>query len=174
MRLSTEVELPELNMTPMIDVIFQLLIFFMLVTSMESSDVEALVVPKAIKAVEDKEKSDKRIMVSVAHKEIECDSYTTLKTDPRFKKVCRQAGHWEIKFRKQAYTEEQLGARLRILADEVRDTNDREISNVPLMIRADQRAPWEQVQRILVVCVSPVYKVMIWKIEIAVELEKVE
>ncbi len=164
-------EIPELNMTPMIDVVFQLLIFFMLVTNLESLDVEALVVPKAQKAQEDKAVQKDRLVVSVAHDEkIDCPDYSFYKTDPRFSRVCRKPGHWQLKYKKTPFTEEQLAARLRMAADEMRDPNDREISNRPLMIRADERAPWEQVQRILYICVKPDYKVMIWKIELSVEL----
>ena len=38
---------PELDMTPMIDVVFQLIIFFMLITDMSQKELEELYLPKA-------------------------------------------------------------------------------------------------------------------------------
>lgn len=165
-------DVPELNMTPMIDVVFQLIIFFMLVTNLEAEDIEALVVPKASKAEEDKVVQKDRLVVSVAHDDkIRCDDYSIYRHDPAFTRICRKPGHWQLKYKKKAYTEEGLAETLRMAAHTMRDPHDPEISNRPLMIRADARAPWEEVQRILYICVKPEYKVMIWKIELSVEFE---
>jgi len=49
-------ELPQdsFNLTPMIDVVFQLLIFFMLVMDMSTAQLEAVTLPSASKAVKEK------------------------------------------------------------------------------------------------------------------------
>ena len=44
---------PGFNMTPMIDVVFQLLIFFMLVTEVAAMEIERAYLPIATEAVED-------------------------------------------------------------------------------------------------------------------------
>ena len=44
----------EMDMTPMIDVVFQLIIFFILITDLTQSELEELKLPMAMNAVEDK------------------------------------------------------------------------------------------------------------------------
>ncbi|HED65639.1 MAG TPA: biopolymer transporter ExbD, partial [Planctomycetes bacterium] len=44
----------EMNMTPMIDVVFLLIIFFMIITDLTQADLEQLQLPEAKSAVEDK------------------------------------------------------------------------------------------------------------------------
>ena len=44
----------EMNMTPMIDVVFLLIIFFMIITDLTQQDLEELKLPEARSAIEDK------------------------------------------------------------------------------------------------------------------------
>ena len=46
-----EVEIPGVNMTPMIDIVFQLIIFFMLVMDLNRQQVEPIHLPSASKAI---------------------------------------------------------------------------------------------------------------------------
>ncbi|MDQ7780394.1 MAG: biopolymer transporter ExbD, partial [Planctomycetota bacterium] len=160
----------ELNMTPMIDVVFQLLIFFMLASNMEMADVEPLVVPKIKHG--DKGNPD-MIVISVAHDEnINCADYSIFRDEPGFSRACRHPGHWLTRHKKKTLSTERLIEVLRFAADEARNESDREISDLALTIRADKRAPWEEVQEILTICVRPEYKVMIWNVQVAAELEQ--
>jgi len=49
-----EIEYEGSNMTPMIDIVFQLIIFFMLVTDMATAQIENLKIPYASKAIKEK------------------------------------------------------------------------------------------------------------------------
>jgi len=61
-----EPEAPESsNMTPMIDVVFQLLIFFMLVTDMAKAQIEPLVLPYANKALKEKFADESMLILNV-------------------------------------------------------------------------------------------------------------
>ena len=53
------------NMTPMIDVVFQLLIFFMLVTDMAKAQIEPLVLPYANKALKEKFNDETMLILNV-------------------------------------------------------------------------------------------------------------
>ena len=57
----------EMNMTPMIDVVFLLIIFFMLVSEISNLNMEDIQVPRAMMANIDKENrdADKMVIVSV-------------------------------------------------------------------------------------------------------------
>ncbi len=60
----TEAEL-DINMTPMIDVVFNLIIFFMVITDMTQKDLEYLILPKADKAAKDEGKDTERIIINI-------------------------------------------------------------------------------------------------------------
>ena len=53
-----------MNMTPMIDIVFQLIIFFMIVIDMSQKDLEALELPMSKTAVED-EPEEGRLYVNI-------------------------------------------------------------------------------------------------------------
>ena len=56
-----------LNMTPMIDVVFNLIIFFMVITDMTQQDLEYLILPKAELALEDDGAEAERLVVNVVN-----------------------------------------------------------------------------------------------------------
>ena len=51
-RKPAEVEIPSINMTPMIDIVFQLIIFFMLVMDLNRQQVEPINLPSASEAID--------------------------------------------------------------------------------------------------------------------------
>lgn len=55
----------DINLTPMIDVVFNLIIFFMVITDMTQKDLEYLVLPKASEAQEDPGDDPERLIVNV-------------------------------------------------------------------------------------------------------------
>jgi len=55
----------EINMTPMIDVVFNLIIFFMVITDMTQQELEYLILPKADLASEDKGEDKDRLIVNI-------------------------------------------------------------------------------------------------------------
>ena len=56
----------ELNMTPMIDVVFNLIIFFMIVTDMSQKELELLTLPKSSQAIEDSgDEKERRVIINI-------------------------------------------------------------------------------------------------------------
>ena len=64
-RSGEEIETDRLNMTPMIDVTFQLIIFFMLVMDMSKAQLELLALPTASKAVKEKFEDTTLLVINV-------------------------------------------------------------------------------------------------------------
>jgi biopolymer transport protein ExbD len=116
------------NMTPMIDIVFQLIIFFMLITDMSQVQIERLQAPVARRVAEERTPPKERMIVNVT-----------------------ESG--EIRYYGQPMPDLQtLGAKLAERADRHRPPGSRRPSEVALMIRADARAPFEHVQKVLQVC----------------------
>jgi biopolymer transport protein ExbD len=55
----------DINMTPMIDVVFNLIIFFMVITDMTQKDLEYLTLPRAEHATPDEDADPERIIINV-------------------------------------------------------------------------------------------------------------
>ncbi len=133
------------SMTPMIDIVFQLIIFFMLITDMSQQEMEAVQQPVAKKVLEDKQKPKERLIVNV------------------FKNLT--SNKWELKFRGKRYPDVKvLKNRLAEHANRFKDPKMPSLSNVSVMVRADARAPFEEVQKILQICGDN--QVRIYKVEI--------
>jgi biopolymer transport protein ExbD len=64
-RLPDEVQMDSSNMTPMIDVVFQLIIFFMLVMDMSQAQLEPVTLPSASKAVKEKYEDTTLLVLNV-------------------------------------------------------------------------------------------------------------
>src|SRR6187455_2261644 len=79
------------NLIPMIDIMFLLLLFFMLGADMGQRELEEVMLPKAMSMKEDKENKEKdknRLTINVYHRyEVKCQAY--LKGA-----VCRDDAHW--------------------------------------------------------------------------------
>ena len=127
------------SMTPMIDIVFQLIIFFMLITDMTQSDIERLTPPVAKKAEETGKDVPKRLLVNVTE---------------------------EGTFKMRGQTLPLARLRDRIAEHGRRHTPARgqAASDATVMIRADGRAAYEHVQKVLQICGSP--DIRIYKVEI--------
>ena len=145
----------DLNMTPMIDVVFLLLIFFMLVTKMTQDELEELVLPAAEQAEEDNSDDDDRFFINLVKSDPEKadTSYLIIinSTDVTPKKA---GGKWLIN-----------GSQLeKILIDEAQLAGG-EFSERQVLIRADQDCPYEYVAMVMAALVRPSIK--IYKVQLA-------
>ena len=102
------------DMTPMIDVTFQLIIFFMLVMDMSSAQVETLRQPTARNAIVLKDPGE--VVVNVT-------------------------GDGRLRVFGKTVTDEAL--------ETILETQRRSRSDFPLLIRADRSAPFEQIQKVM-------------------------
>ncbi|MFT7486219.1 MAG: biopolymer transport protein ExbD [Candidatus Paceibacteria bacterium] len=136
----------DMDMTPMIDVVFLLIIFFMVITDMTQQDLEELVLPVARNATEDKPAPG------------EFRPVVNIKTD----------GSIWVK-RKSYYdpeNDDDFKAIREHLADVAKKMEQKD--NLPdqaLLIRADMNTPFRYIQKVMEQCG---YKgIQIWKVQLA-------
>jgi biopolymer transport protein ExbD len=128
------------NLIPMIDIMFLLLLFFMLGADMGHRELEDVTLPKADQVKKD-EQADKesRLTINAHHADqTVCETY-------KASKVCRVESHWKITFRGEDCTEPaQLASALNRASTAGADRR--------VMIRADAGAPFALPQRAMNVC----------------------
>ncbi len=156
------------NMTPMIDIVFQLIVFLMLATDFANVEIERVYLPKADAAVADDHPDEKRFMVNIIHEvpgEAECPQLKY--TNGVLVQPCQIDEHWVIKIRGKVLTIPELEQRLIVEGDTDRETkgNSKTPSNRPVMIRADGSAPFKRITQVL----EAAGKALVWKIEIGAE-----
>jgi biopolymer transport protein ExbD len=130
----------QMNMTPMIDIVFNLLIFFMLVVDLKSKDLAELTLPVASQAEQDKaDDPDDRVLLNL-------DKYGQV--------------HWKGK----AITLDELGTILSNMRDryeiKLKNMGKSPYDEIPgggkasklyVLLRADKDAPWQHVQWLMTV-----------------------
>jgi biopolymer transport protein ExbD len=130
----------EMNMAPMIDVVFQLLIFFIVVSEIASQDrVEDLTLPKAEQAKEERT-MPRRLIISV-------DRHNNIWVGGRRRKLEQVERYLEIE-RKW------------------RDVKQGEDTKQPILIVADKYAKWQAVQDVMEIA----SKMQFWRLSFSVKL----
>jgi len=159
------------DMTPMIDCVFQLIIFFMLTIDFANKQMERLTLPKATTSVEDKTPPEQRLMINLSHELPPGKNCEELKYDNNnnLLKACAIEKHWKIKVNGVEYQPSELEA---LLVKEGGKFEGREpspdggktlgISNRPLMIRCDAGGIYQLLEKIFAACA----RARMWKIEI--------
>lgn len=129
------------NLIPMIDIMFLLLLFFMLGADMGQRELEEVKLPTA-RAEEDK--ADTRLTINVAHGPPHCGLFNA-------GRVCREDSHWSLKIRGVEYKDSNvLVAHLKAQGD------------TPVMIRADAASPYGHAQRAMHACAEAgLYKISV-------------
>jgi biopolymer transport protein ExbD len=130
----------EMNMTPMIDIVFNLLIFFMLVVDLKTKDLAELTLPVAHMAEQDKA------------------------NDPDDRVILNLDKYGQILWKSRVITLEELGTVLGNLRDryEIKMKNlgksgteelpgGGKASKLYVLLRADKDAPWQHVQWLMTI-----------------------
>ena len=132
------------NLIPMIDIMFLLLLFFMLGADMGHRELEEVRLPMASSAIIDKQaEKDRRLTINANHKDqVTCQEY-------RNRKVCRDEAHWEIVFRGRNCTDPNVLGQALVDAERSGSLTEQRV-----MIRADAGAPFGLAQRAMNVCAS--------------------
>ncbi len=148
------------SMTPMIDIVFQLIIFFMLVSDFMQVDLERVWLPLAPAAVEDNKPDKDRLVINISHHPPgSCDDLR-YNNDGELLQPCLDETHWKIKIKGQAISRDELEKEIRLEGDQDRPSGG--ISNRAIMIRSDAGAPYSMVQKVFEACA----RARVWKIEI--------
>jgi len=125
---------PKMGMTAMIDIVFLLIFFFMVVTDMSNMEIESVALPFALKAKDDTDKED-RVIINITDR-------------------------GEIRHMRRPKTEPELFALLKEAADRSgRDPEDK-LPTISCKIRADSNAEYKFVQQVMVQCT----RAYIWKL----------
>jgi biopolymer transport protein ExbD len=134
------------NMTPMIDVVFQLIIFLMLANDMSRKDIEDLRLPEAPHGAEDTGLEKHRIVINLLKGE-----------EPGAPPL--------LKVRGTAMDLEGLGRLLANEADLFREGGAEDASALHVLVRADAGVRWEAVQHVLQACVAK--SVRVYRVQFA-------
>lgn len=130
------------NLIPMIDIMFLLLLFFMLGADMGHRDLEEVRLPRADQATADPNREE-RLTINAHHRDrIGCAAYDQ-------HRACRDLSHWALTFRGEDCTEgRKLSTRLAVTAA----IRGRPAAESRVMIRADGAAPFGLAQRAIGAC----------------------
>jgi len=136
----------EMNMTPMIDIVFQLIIFLMLANDLSRKEIEEMELPLALHATEDKGDKEKyRIIVNLLKSEGD--------RPPTFK----------VKGMEMDLASFQQF--LRPEADRNREQDGPKASELYVLVRADTMSRWQDVQWVMQACADP--SIRVYKLQFA-------
>ncbi len=154
------------NLIPMVDIMFLLLLFFILGADMSQRETEDLVLPKADKVKDYPKEKDATptTTVNIHHRQEGRSFSCALFAAGR---VCRDDSHWVLTIRSQDYPWESIEAQLKAEADESLEPEidpdaQVQLSARKVIIRADQFAPYGYVQRLVEMC----GRIRIYRIEV--------
>ncbi len=143
----------EMNMTSMIDVVFLLIIFFMIITDMTQQELEDLELPIAVKAVEDQPDPD--VIRPIIN--IDYGGVIKVKRETYYDPEIDEADRTKL--------EGYLANQSRLMPKKMDEKLKKELPDNPLLIRADQVTPFKHLQKIMEICSKE--GIQIWKLEIA-------
>ena len=156
-------ESSDMDMTPMIDCVFLLMIFFVLVIDLSQQDLEDLILPKAEYITPDDDPPDVRPIINVVQ-------------DGR---VIYKGKVWFDPDEGPKSFEKMLKLLLWFKDNVVQDTEDKVIGgktvklvNDPVLIRADKWTEWHWIGKLMEQCGKP--DAAFWKLELALSEEDKE
>jgi len=142
------------NMTPLIDIVFQLIIFFIVVIDMSQKELEDLKLPIA-KAAKPDEQTQGRAILNVSY-----DGKILVKRQPIYDPestdpLLSNRENLEVWLANQA-------AKMKRVPDPVLKI---ELPDDPILVRADKNTPFKWIQLLMESCAKK--GIQIWKIELA-------
>jgi len=144
------------NLIPMIDIMFLLLLFFMLGADMAARETEDMELHEANKMVEIPKETDENNPETIVniHHAVGGDGGCAVYDN---KGICREKDHWKWSISRVSYDKEKLKERLQVLADlsledEVDKDAKKKLSKRKIMVRADKTAPYGDVQKVIEYC----------------------
>jgi biopolymer transport protein ExbD len=130
----------ELDMTPMIDIVFNLLIFFMLITDLNQKDIVDLTLPLAHMAVEDKDNDpDDRVILNIDKEGKILYKLRAISLDELGAIIDKAKRVYDAKMRlegKEGMEEVAPGVKA---------------SKLYVLVRADKDTPWQHVQWLMTI-----------------------
>jgi biopolymer transport protein ExbD len=150
----------EMDMTPMIDCVFLLMIFFVLVIDLSQKNLEDLILPRAVYQQPDESPPEGRPILNVLQNGTVIFEgtvyYDPIKHGTNYapiKELLLQIRKIGEATNKLKFTEEDIGGKMVKLIDD------------PILIRADKWTEWHYVGEIMKQCSQP--EIAFWKVELA-------
>ena len=138
-------------MTPMIDVTFQLIVFFLVANDLSRKEIVDVALPQAVHGYEDKNQEKFRVILNI-----------------RKPKDPNNIQHLpEVTVRGKEFTIKELTRELQTKADLEREAGPGSPSAVFALIRADRDTPWQHVQFVMQVCADP--KIALYKLQFVMD-----
>lgn len=153
-----------MDMTPMIDCVFLLMIFFVLVIDLSQQNLEDLILPKAKYAVPDEKPPEQRPVVNVLQ-----DGKIVVRKNVRYDPAVHGDNFGPIQELLLEF--KNTIPNLEIEPQTVGGTK-MTLINDPLLIRADKWTEWHYVGKLMEACVFP--QAAFWKLELAMSEEDKE
>lgn len=150
----------EMDMTPMIDCVFLLMIFFVLVIDLSQQDLEDLILPEAKEATPDEKPPEVRPIINIAQNGrmvYKGNDWYTPDMGENTQKIKELLLFWKQSVAK----DKEYNAALK-----------NEIVNDPILIRADKWTEWHYVGVFMTACSQP--EAAFWKLELALSEEDKE
>lgn len=139
----------EFDMTPMIDVTFQLIVFFLVANDLSRKEIVDLLLPQAVHGVEDKATEDIRVILNIMKPKDPANPQKLPTVTVRGKEL----------------TMKELSRELQTKADLKREGGPGSPSAIYALLRADRETPWQHVQYVMQVCADP--KIALYKLQFA-------
>ncbi len=150
----------EMDMTPMIDCVFLLMIFFVLVIDLSQKNLEDLILPRAVFQEADDKPAENRPIINVLqdgtvvyNKEVFYDPKKHGKNYAPIKQLLLDIRKLGLFNKTLHLKDEKVGSRMVPLVDE------------PILIRADKWTEWHYIGEIMKQCSQP--EIAFWKVELA-------
>ncbi len=151
----------EMDMTPMIDCVFLLMIFFVLVIDLSQKNLEDLILPRAVYQEPDEKPDPDRPIINVLQ-----DGTVVYNQVVKYSPKDDGKNYAKIKDLLKAIREAGVASNKLKLVDEVLP-GGRTIKLIdnPILIRADKWTEWHYVGEIMKQCSQP--EIAFWKVELA-------
>ncbi|MBL8748434.1 MAG: biopolymer transporter ExbD [Planctomycetes bacterium] len=150
----------EMDMTPMIDCVFLLMIFFVLVIDLSQKNLEDLILPRAVFQEADDKPAENRPIINVLqdgtvvyNKEVFYDPKKHGKNYAPIKQLLLDIRKLGLFNKTLHLKDEKVGSKMVPLVDE------------PILIRADKWTEWHYIGEIMKQCSQP--EIAFWKVELA-------
>jgi biopolymer transport protein ExbD len=155
----------EMDMTPMIDCVFLLMIFFVLVIDLSQKNLEDLILPKAIYIEPDDKPEDNRPILNVMQ-----DGAVVWEKTVAYDPAVDGTNYTKIKQLLQDI-KQKLGKNLIVKEEPIGGRMVKLVDN-PILLRADKWTEWHYIGEIMKQCSQP--EAAFWKLELALSEEDKE
>ncbi len=157
----------ELNMTPMIDIVFQMILFFIIITDFSKQEIALLELPYSTVGIDDEGEEEDRVIINITAPHPQTDA------ELEGMKGEKRRNLNKILVRGRAYKFEDLAGYLRLRGVNFKpEPENPTLSRTSVLVRCDGEQAFDYVKAILQICAQQ--EVAIYRIEIATAEKEVQ